>query len=85
MSEDGYEYAPLSEGCCLSILSDRQPGQHGPLIYLNVDGRIDEALEAAFESGGKILNKKEQVGSWGYRALILDSEGNSVALHSTKS
>lgn len=57
--------------------------QTHPLIYLNVNGRIDEALEITKKHGGKILSDKEQIGPYGFRAIILDSEGNRLALHSS--
>jgi predicted enzyme related to lactoylglutathione lyase len=55
-----------------------------PLVYLNVDGRIDQALKATLSNGGRILKAKEQIGPYGYRAVILDSEGNRIALHSMR-
>ena len=53
-----------------------------PLVYLNVDGRIDDAIKAAKDNGGRILKSKEKVGPYGHRAVISDSEGNRVALPS---
>lgn len=55
-----------------------------PLIYLNVDGRIDQALKAATDHGGRAITAKEQIGPYGFRAIILDSEGNRIALHSMR-
>ncbi len=67
---------------CLCKLDDNQPSQVGPLVYLSVEGRLDAALEAASSSGGKVLQPKHEIGPHGYRALIADSEGNRIALHS---
>jgi uncharacterized protein len=67
---------------CLSPSSENKPSQTGPLIYLSVEGRINEAVKTVEISGGRILEPKKQIGPWGYRALILDSEGNRIALHS---
>ena len=53
------------------------------MIYLNCDQRLDAAIAAAEKDGGKILKPKHQIGPHGFRAVILDSEGNRVALHST--
>ena len=61
---------------------DNQPSQSGPLIYLNVDGRMDNAVAAVTSHGGKVVEPKHQIGPHGYRAIIVDSEGNRVALHS---
>ena len=32
--------------------------------------------------GGKVLQAKHQIGPHGFRAVVLDSEGNRIALHS---
>jgi uncharacterized protein len=69
---------------CLVVMKDNQPSQTGPLVYLSVDGRIDDAITQAREHGGKVLKEKEQIGPYGYRAVIADSEGNRIALHSQK-
>ena len=58
------------------------PVKNGPLVYLNVNGRMDEALKYVAENGGEVLNPKEQIGPYGFRAIIIDSEGNRMALHS---
>jgi len=36
------------------------------------------------KNGGKILKPKHQIGEHGFRAVVSDSEGNRVALHSLK-
>ena len=67
---------------CLYLSDKVKPSADGPLVYLNVHGRMDEALEAVEPSGGKILQAKESIGPFGYRAVLLDTEGNRIALHS---
>jgi uncharacterized protein len=67
---------------CLYMSEKVKPSVDGPLVYLNVHGRLDEALEAVEASGGKILEAKEPIGPFGFRAVILDTEGNRIALHS---
>jgi predicted enzyme related to lactoylglutathione lyase len=67
---------------CLYLSEKVKPSTEGPLVYLNVHGRIDEAIEAVGPSGGKVLQPKESIGPFGFRAVILDTEGNRVALHS---
>lgn len=59
------------------------PSSDGTCIYLNVEGRIDEALEKLEPAGGKILNPKVFVPDFGWIAHIIDSEGNRVGLHSS--
>ena len=93
MSEEGLEYGLLpheeqnASGClCVggdSVGTENKPSQNGPLIYLSVEGRFDGAVKAASANGGKVLQAKQQIGPHGFRAVILDSEGNRIALHSS--
>jgi predicted enzyme related to lactoylglutathione lyase len=69
-------------GGCLYVSPKDKPSDHGPLIYLNVDGRLDEAEAAVARKNGKVLEPKHQIGPHGFRTVILDSEGNRLALHS---
>src|SRR5271155_3647385 len=57
-------------GGCLAVMEDNQPGLNGPLVYLNADGRLDEAIAAATANGGKVLKPKHQIGPYGSRAII---------------
>jgi predicted enzyme related to lactoylglutathione lyase len=95
MSEAGFEYGLLPHeeqnvSGCLCVSSDsmgnkNQPSQIGPLIYLSAEGRLNEAVKAARENGGKVLEEKQQIGPHGIWAMIIDSEGNRLALHSSAS
>jgi len=67
---------------CLVTSQDNRPSQQGPLIYLNVDGRMDTAVSAVAAHDGEVLQGKHQIGAYGFRAIVLDSEGNKIALHS---
>jgi hypothetical protein len=65
MSEGGFEYALLpheeqnAPGClCVggdSVGDKNQPSQNGPLIYLSVESRLNDAVKAARANGGKVL------------------------------
>jgi predicted enzyme related to lactoylglutathione lyase len=67
---------------CLYKNPEDKPSDHGPLLYLNAQGRLDQAIAVVEKNGGKILKPKHGIGPYGFRAIILDSEGNRVALHS---
>lgn len=69
-------------GGCLVVLKDTAPSDRGILIYLNCDGRLDAAIEAVEPNGGKVLTPRHAIGPHGFRAIIKDSEGNRLALHS---
>lgn len=71
-------------GVCLFPFpaDENQPSEHGPLVYLNCEGRLAEALEEVDARGGRIVKGRHSVGGLGWRAIVIDSEGNRVALHS---
>jgi len=69
-------------GGCLAVMEDAKPGVNGPLIYLNCEGRLDIAIATVELNGGKVLKGKHAIGPYGFRAIIVDSEGNRIALHS---
>jgi hypothetical protein len=54
----------------------------GLLLYLNAEGRIRDAVSKTTSNGGKVLEDVTSIGPHGFRAVILDSEGNRLALHS---
>ncbi len=55
----------------------------GPLIYLNANPDVQQVLDKVEAAGGKILVPKTQISpEYGYMAVILDTEGNRIALHS---
>jgi len=69
---------------CLVPKADFQPLNDSTLIYFNVDQRLAEAVKKVAEFGGKVLTPPHSIGPHGSRAIILDSEGNTIALHSTE-
>ena len=49
-------------------------------LAIVLDGVDEEAaVKAAADKGGKVLENKRQIGPYGYRAIVLDSEGNRIA------
>jgi predicted enzyme related to lactoylglutathione lyase len=69
-------------GGCLVPKPDDVSSNHGILVYLNVDGRIKDAVAKVIANGGKVVEEIHSIGPHGFRALIIDSEGNRLALHS---
>jgi predicted enzyme related to lactoylglutathione lyase len=67
---------------CLFISSDHPPSENGPLVYLNCDGRLDAAVEAVSSNGGTVVMPRHPIGPHGFRAIVLDTEGNRLGLHS---
>ncbi|HUD24281.1 MAG TPA: VOC family protein [Burkholderiaceae bacterium] len=76
------EHAGGNGGCLVVQPSDISAG--GILVYLNVDGRIRDAVQQAGQRGGRIIEPIHPIGPHGFRAVVLDCEGNRVALHSQR-
>lgn len=70
-------------GGCLVPHSGYAGSPDGPLVYLNVDRRIRDAVAQVEKSAGKVLETTHPIGPHGFRAIVLDSEGTRIALHST--
>jgi predicted enzyme related to lactoylglutathione lyase len=68
-------------GGCL-VIKPQEVSTVGILVYLNVDGRIKDAIRQVEANGGSVLEPAHSIGPHGFRAVIKDSEGNRVALHS---
>jgi predicted enzyme related to lactoylglutathione lyase len=48
-----------------------------------VEGWLDDAVKAVRGNDENVVQKKQQIGPHGFRAVIVDSEGNRIALHSS--
>jgi uncharacterized protein len=55
----------------------------GPLIYLNGNPDLQKVLDKVESAGGKIMVPKTEISpDYGYMAVIIDTEGNRIGLHS---
>ena len=55
----------------------------GPLIYLNANPDVQNVLDKVEAAGGKIMVPKTEISpEYGNMAVIIDTEGNRIALHS---
>ncbi|HPG12100.1 MAG TPA: VOC family protein [Chitinophagaceae bacterium] len=55
----------------------------GPLIYLNGNPDVQAVLDKTEAAGGKILVPKTEISpEYGFMAVIIDTEGNRIGLHS---
>ena len=59
------------------------PSQPGVRIYLNGGSDLNTVLDRVETAGGKVvLQKTEITPEFGYYATFIDSEGNTISLHS---
>lgn len=63
--------------------SDMTPGSGGTLVYFACEDCAVEfdRVEAA---GGQLIQPKMSLGDHGFCALVCDTEGNTIGLHSNK-
>jgi predicted enzyme related to lactoylglutathione lyase len=83
---DNFSFCVLEHGDgnggCLMPNASEVTANAGILLYMNVNGRIRDAMNRVTALGGKIVEPTHAIGPHGVRAVVLDSEGNRIALHS---
>jgi len=64
-------------------MTNVEPGPGGTLVYFACeDCAVEQSrVEAA---GGKVFQSKMSIGEHGFCAIIMDTEGNTIGLHSMK-
>ena len=88
MSDAGMEYFAfpmqndqLGAGGALAKMDGMAPGGGGTLIYFHCDDcAVEESRVAA--AGGTVIKPKMSLGAYGFMSLVLDTEGNTIGLHS---
>jgi uncharacterized protein len=67
---------------CLVAVEDFKPSADGIMVYFGVNGRLRDAVAAVRANAGTVQKDVHAIGPYGFRAEVLDSEGNCIALHS---
>ena len=88
MSDAGMEYFAfpmqndqLGAGGALAKMEGMAPGGGCTLIYFHCDDcAVEESRVAA--AGGTVIKPKMSLGAYGFMSLVLDTEGNTIGLHS---
>ena len=83
---EGMEFSVIEHkdgnGGCLVPKPEEISSEKGLLLYLNVNGRIRDAVAKVKQHGGQVVDDVHSIGPHGFRSIVIDSEGNRVALHS---
>lgn len=78
-----FPFRPDAPGCggALANMDGKDAGVGGTIVYLSC---ADCAVEAtrAIQGGGRIHKPKSPIGPHGFIALVYDTEGNLIGLHS---
>jgi predicted enzyme related to lactoylglutathione lyase len=73
----------MGAGGALVRIDEVKPGNGGILVYFASE-EINAELSRVEAAGGKIIRRKLNIGDFGFIALIEDTEGNMIGLHSMK-
>jgi predicted enzyme related to lactoylglutathione lyase len=76
MSQEGYGVSGA-----LVRMDGVPSGGGGTLVYFGSDDCAVEAQRAA-ANGGSIFKEKFSIGQYGHIALVIDTEGNMIGIHS---
>ena len=70
-------------GCAGALVKSphNKPGSGGTMVYFTC---LDCAVEAAraVAAGGKVCQPRMSIGEYGFIAIVQDTEGNAIGLHS---
>lgn len=80
---------PVEEGGVGGALCEHKeyykPSRDGTLVYISANPDLQTVLSKVSKSGGKVLQEKTKItDEYGYMAILQDTEGNRIALHSNK-
>lgn len=80
-----YDFQNGKVGGAICKSEMHKPSQEGTWIYLNCQPDLQVVLDKVENAGGKIIQQKTKISEQqelGNIAIIIDTEGNKVALHS---
>ncbi len=62
---------------------DMTPNGNNTVVYFASDDCITEERRIE-DAGGKIIQPKMSIGEFGFVSIVIDTEGNTIGLHSRK-
>jgi uncharacterized protein len=63
--------------------TDLQPNANNTVVYFETEDCVNEEKRIE-QAGGKVVQPKMHIGEFGYISIFIDSEGNTLGLHSQK-
>ncbi|OAQ41706.1 lactoylglutathione lyase [Pedobacter psychrophilus] len=61
---------------------NHKPSTEGSIVYLNANPDLQIVLDKVIDAGGMLTMPKTNIGDNGFMAFFIDTEGNSVGVHS---
>jgi uncharacterized protein len=62
---------------------DIQPSANNTVVYFETEDCVAEESRIV-QAGGKVVQPKMHIGEFGYVSMFIDTEGNTIGLHSRK-
>ncbi len=80
-----FPFSPESHNISGALVEkpNMNPGNNNTVIYFETEDCTSEEQRIE-QAGGKILQPKTHIGEFGFISIFLDSEGNTIGLHSRK-
>jgi len=82
MDKDAEMTTPVASGMLVKM-EGFTPGSGGTLVYFGCEDCAVTAARAA-QNGGQVVTEKMSIGDYGFLALVRDTEGNVIGLHSMR-
>ena len=80
----GDNNASGASGALVSVEGDEEStGAGSTLVYFNC-ADCAEQIARVSANGGRVLRNKHSIGSYGFIALAMDTDGNKIGLHSMR-
>ncbi len=86
VNDDGTRAMTVNPGLptvSLNQTAGFEPGAHGPLPVFDLDEPLSPVVQRALAAGARVVEPLNQRGEYGWFALLRDTEGNHVYLHSS--
>lgn len=78
-----FPYENPGVGGAVVQAANLRPGESGPIVYLNCDGKLDQVIARVSLAGGQLAGPTVDLpGDMGRFIHVRDTEGNRVGLHS---
>ncbi len=77
-----YHESPNISGALVEK-KDMQPSANNTVVYFETEDCVTEENRIV-QAGGRVVQPKTHIGDFGYVSIFIDTEGNTIGLHSRK-
>jgi predicted enzyme related to lactoylglutathione lyase len=77
-----FPYQQPGVGGALVRDQTRSAAAGGTVVYIDATAKLDACLDRVSGAGGTVVLPKTAIGPAGFIALVRDTEGNTIGLHS---